>query len=157
MEKSVLNLKSIHSQNTQLQILANNKDILKEHFTHLNPNQTFINDLSQTSFKSLFTLCYLLTLQLKKFVQLFNDFTRMSVNDLKDENIFVQKKEQISFSLQKFEKYFISHYQKLKKNEDYLRNNFSNDFGPKFSLCFIELSEIFENKIVLQDQELLQK
>jgi len=35
---------------------------------------------------------------------------------------------------------------KLKNNENYLRSNFQNDFGPKFSLCFIELQEIFGNK-----------
>ena len=48
-------------------------------------------------------------------------------------------------------KYFIKHYNKLKNNEDFLRNNFSNDFGPKFSLCFIELSEILGIKMNIED------
>ena len=43
--------------------------------------------MSQEYNKALFTLSYLVSLQLRKYMELFNSLTKMNVEDLKDSDI----------------------------------------------------------------------
>ena len=62
--------------------------------------------MSQQYNKALFTLSYLVSLQLRKYMEMFNSITKMKVEDLQDPDIMRSKQEQIQASLDKFKKHF---------------------------------------------------
>ena len=56
--------------------------------------------------KALFTLSYLVSLQLRKYMELFTQIANMRPTDLQDPDIMLQKQQQIQKSLLKFKKHF---------------------------------------------------
>ena len=51
--------------------------------------------MSQQYNKALFTLSYLISLQLRKYMEMFTSIAKMKVEDLQDPTIMQQKQEQI--------------------------------------------------------------
>ena len=58
--------------------------------------------MSQQYNKALFTLSYLVSLQLRKYMQTLDSLTKMRREDMLDKDIWEQKQAQISKSLSKF-------------------------------------------------------
>mmetsp|Transcript_13770 Transcript_13770/g.21526 ORF Transcript_13770/g.21526 Transcript_13770/m.21526 type:complete len:88 (-) Transcript_13770:64-327(-) len=77
-----------------------------------------MSGLAQGHHKALFTLCFLVSLQLRKFMDQMRSFVKMKPEDLSDPEILIQKQEQIQKSLKKFKKYFKTNLAKLYKSEE---------------------------------------
>ena len=90
--------------------------------------------MSQQYNKALFTLAYLVSLQLRKYMEMFSSITKMKVEDLKDPDIMKSKQEQIQVSLDKFKKHFTKNLDQLNEKEVHKK------VSPKFTVCFIDLA-----------------
>lgn len=84
--------------------------------------------------KALFTLSYLVCLQLRKYMELLNSICLMKEADLQDATIMRQKREQILKSMEKFKRHFGSNLEQLTEREEY------KNVSPKFSICFMDLA-----------------
>ena len=86
--------------------------------------------------KSLFTLIYLLSFQLKKAI------AELAKNGFLQKDA-ASESEMTLTSLEKFKGYFQSNIQRLIKSE-YLMKVEEDSTNPKFSVCFVELATYLE-------------
>ena len=102
--------------------------------------------------KALFTLSYLVSMQLRKYMELFNKLTKMRVQDLQDPDIMKQKQEQIQKSLDKFKKHFTVNLDALNLKE------LHKSVSPKFTVCFLDLASYLNISLrpIVESQESVQ-
>ena len=100
--------------------------------------QSFAN---QQYNKALFTLSFLVSLQLRKYMELFTQISQMRPSDLADPNIIAQKQEQINQTLVKFKKHFTQNLDSLHQKEVHKK------ISPKFTVCFMELGNYLGVKL----------
>ena len=95
--------------------------------------------VSHSEKQPLFSLCYLLSLQLRKYMEQMRSIVRMRIEDLQDPSIFQQKQEQIDESMKKFKKHFSKNFSQLVHHE--------GDEFPKYSNCFSELVNFLDIEV----------
>ena len=93
------------------------------------------NNMSHQYNKSLFTLSYLVSLQLRRYMDLVVSICNMRISDLTDPDILKQKQLQIGNSVSKFKKHFEKNLVDLNQRE------VNKKGGPKFTICFTDLAK----------------
>lgn len=79
----------------------------------------------------------LVSLQLRKYIDFFEELIHLTDQDWKDAEICQTKRTQMQSKLGKFRPVFARHYNKLKQEEN-------TSGGPGFSTCFREVAEVFK-------------
>jgi len=105
--------------------------LIKKRQLETNRKNQFMSHLYN---KALFTLSYLVSLQLRKYMELFTQIANMRAEDLQDPDIMLQKQQQIQKSVAKFKKHFKQNLKTLNDREVHKK------VSPKFTICFSDLA-----------------
>lgn len=125
----------------QAHILSQQRQLFKQYqknLTHIVESERSAVLLSKQYNKALFTLAYLVSLQLKKYMEALRQILTMKLEDLTDPELFAHKQQKLQTSLSKFKFHFQKNLADLVEREQ------SKGASPKFTVCFMALASYLQ-------------